>query len=85
MADAWGDAARATGATGSPARQQHFTGEEHAYVGELAVEDGAEDGGVGRALMAAAERWAAGRGFGLVVLETGAANRRARGFYARLG
>lgn len=63
----------------------NFTGEEQAYVGELAVSAEVEGHGVGRALMGAAEAWAAAKGYRLVVLETGAANARARAFYAALG
>ncbi len=40
---------------------------------------------MGRALMRAAEDWASGRGYRLVVLDTGTANTRARAFYRRLG
>lgn len=69
----------------SASRDVNFTGEVQAYVGELAVAEEAEGRGVGRALMEAAESWARERGYGLVVLDTGAANVRARGFYARLG
>ena len=69
----------------SVARQIHFTGEPEAYLGELAVAEEAEGRGAGRALMAAAEGWAWARGLGVLTLETGAANARARGFYARLG
>jgi GNAT superfamily N-acetyltransferase len=35
--------------------------------------------------LAAAEDWARERGLGLLVLDTGAANTRARAFYARHG
>ena len=66
-------------------RQVHFTGAPEAYVGELAVAEGEEGRGVGQALMASAERWAREHDLGLLTLETGAANTRARGFYARLG
>lgn len=62
----------------------NFTGEEQAYVGELAVSEGVEGHGVGRALMGAVEAWAAAQGYRLVVLETGALNARARAFYAGL-
>ena len=62
-----------------------FTGEEQAYVGELAVSEEMEGYGVGRALMGAAEAWAVANGYRLVVLETGALNARARAFYAALG
>jgi GNAT superfamily N-acetyltransferase len=64
---------------------RHWSGQEQAYVGELIVAEAAEGRGVGRALMEAAEEWARGRGYGMLVLETGAANARARAFYARLG
>lgn len=67
------------------ARNVNFTGEEQAYVGELAVAGEAEGKGVGRALLESAEGWARERGYGLVVLDTGAANTRARAFYSRLG
>ncbi len=63
----------------------NFTGKEQAYVGELAVAESAEGRGIGKALMAAAETWAGEHSYGLVVLETGAANARARSFYAALG
>jgi GNAT superfamily N-acetyltransferase len=63
----------------------HFTGDADGYVGELIVSAAHEGRGVGRALMAAAERWARQRGLGRVTLETGAANTHARAFYGRLG
>jgi len=66
-------------------RNVHFTGEEQAYIGELAVAADAEGLGVGQALLARAESWARESGFHLVELDTGAANVRARGFYERLG
>ena len=69
----------------SVSRDVHFTGEEQAYVGELAVAAEVEGMGVGRALMAGAEEWAREHGYRLVALDTGAANARARGFYGRLG
>jgi ribosomal protein S18 acetylase RimI-like enzyme len=63
----------------------HFTGQADAYVGELAVQPGMERRGIARRLMAAAEAWAAGRGLPFLTLETGAANKPARGFYQALG
>jgi ribosomal protein S18 acetylase RimI-like enzyme len=63
----------------------NFTGEVEAYIGELAVRADREGAGVGQALVRAAEKWARAHGYGLLVLETGAANTRARAFYARLG
>ena len=69
----------------SVSREQNFTGEEQAYIGELAISEAAEGLGVGRALIAACEQWARNQGYGLLVLHTGAANVHARGFYQRLG
>jgi ribosomal protein S18 acetylase RimI-like enzyme len=63
----------------------HFSGERDGYVGELVVAEAAERHGIGRALLAAAEDWAAGRGLRRLSLETGAANTTARAFYAALG
>ncbi|HEY5360995.1 MAG TPA: GNAT family N-acetyltransferase [Streptosporangiaceae bacterium] len=63
----------------------HFTGQVDAYVGELAVRAGAERRGIASQLMAAAEKWAAGRDLPYITLETGAANQPARKLYAALG
>jgi ribosomal protein S18 acetylase RimI-like enzyme len=60
-----------------------FTGEPHAHISEIAV---VRDGiGAGRALMAAAEGWAASRGSRYVSLHVTAKNARARALYERLG
>lgn len=67
------------------AHNVNFTGERQAYMGELAVAEEAEGQGVGRLLVERAERWARENGYDLLVLDTGAANTRARGFYAGLG
>lgn len=67
----------------SVVEQTEFTGEAQAYLGELAVAETAEGVGIGRALLAAVESWASARGLGLIVLDTGTANARARDFYAR--
>ena len=67
------------------ARQVAFTGEPQAYLGELAVAETSEGAGVGRSLVEAVEAWARVRGLGLIVLDTGAGNTRARQFYARNG
>jgi GNAT superfamily N-acetyltransferase len=56
----------------------HFTGEVDAYIGELVVSKAAEGGGVGRALVGAAEDWGRARGRKRVVVDTGAANVPAR-------
>lgn len=60
----------------------HFAGEVEGYVGELTVADTGTRSGTGRALMAAAEAWACGRGPPRLSLETGAANHGARAFDA---
>jgi ribosomal protein S18 acetylase RimI-like enzyme len=67
------------------AERTHFTGQVDAYVGDLVTATGMERRGVARALMAAAEAWGADRGLAYLTLETGAANRGARAFYAALG
>jgi GNAT superfamily N-acetyltransferase len=67
------------------AERTHFTGEVDAYVGELVTALGMERRGIARALMAAAEAWAAARGLANLTLETGAANETARAFYTALG
>jgi ribosomal protein S18 acetylase RimI-like enzyme len=69
----------------SLSERTHFTGQVDAYVGELAVRPGLERRGIATALMAAAEAWAADRGLAFLTLETGAANRPARGLYQALG
>jgi ribosomal protein S18 acetylase RimI-like enzyme len=69
----------------SLAEREHFTGELDAYIGELAVDAALEGRGAGRALMTAAEQWAADRGLAHITLETGARNHRARHFYERAG
>jgi GNAT superfamily N-acetyltransferase len=69
----------------SVAEHKHFTGQADAYVGELITAAGLERRGIGRQLMAAAERWAAERGLTRLTLQTGAANQKARAFYSALG
>ena len=63
----------------------HFTGDVDGYVGELVVHPRTLRSGVGRALMMAAKGWARRRGHLRLSLDTGAANRAARGFYSSLG
>jgi GNAT superfamily N-acetyltransferase len=62
-----------------------FTGEEHGHVSDIVVRAEAEGRGVGRALMAAAETWARGRGYRLLSLHVFEANTRARAMYEHLG
>lgn len=67
------------------ARSQHFTGTPQAELGELAVTEEVEGQGVASALLAAAEAWACEQDLPYVSLGTGAANTRARAFYAHHG
>jgi GNAT superfamily N-acetyltransferase len=69
----------------SVSHSTHFTGEKQAYIGELVVDETVEASGVGSALINACEEWAVSHGYKHLVLETGAANTRARGFYQHLG
>jgi GNAT superfamily N-acetyltransferase len=69
----------------SVAHNVNFTGEVQAYIGELVVSAEAEGQGVGHALIAAVEDWARTRGYTILVLDTGAANHRARAFYEQQG
>jgi GNAT superfamily N-acetyltransferase len=63
----------------------HFTGEGQAYIGELATAESAEGRGVGTALAQACEQWGREQGYRILALATGAANKRALGFYRHLG
>jgi GNAT superfamily N-acetyltransferase len=63
----------------------HFTGQEQAYIGELATTVAAEGRGVGRALVEACAHWARAQGYTILALSTGAANTRALDFYHHLG
>ena len=57
----------------------------YAYVAELFVREEARGGGVGTALMREAERIAAARGVGRLMVEVLAGNAMAEAFYARRG
>ena len=69
----------------SVSRNRHFTGDDDAYIGELAVAPDVVRAGVGRQLVRAAEAWARREGLRRVSLHTGAANATARAFYEALG
>jgi ribosomal protein S18 acetylase RimI-like enzyme len=69
----------------SLAEREHFTEELDAYIGELVVGHAQEGRGAGRALLAAADGWAASRGLARITLDTGAANHRVQRLYARTG
>ena len=55
------------------------------HVADLVVAPEARGRGVGKALMAAGERWARERGFEMLTLHVFAENRRARALYEELG
>ena len=63
----------------------HWSGDREVYVGELVVAPQYEGRGVGRALMDAVTDHARQHGMTTITLDTGAANTKARAFYARLG
>ena len=62
-----------------------LTGGMRGHVSDLAVSQAARGHGVGRALLEAAEAWAAEQGFSRLGLTAMATNAGARRFYARLG
>lgn len=66
-------------------RSDYFTAEAYGYVSEIAVAAEGEGRGIGRGLMAAAERWARRNGLERLVLDVFAGNRRARRFYGQIG
>ena len=66
-------------------QETHFTGEQQAYINELATSESAEGHGVGTALIQACEKWAREQGYRILALSTGAGNQRALGFYHHLG
>ncbi len=57
----------------------------HVEIGGLVVDEGSRGRGVGRALLAAAEAWAAGQGLREVALRSNVIRERAHEFYRRLG
>jgi GNAT superfamily N-acetyltransferase len=81
----------ATGAAGEPVGWIHV-GATHrleagpfAEIGGLVVDAANRGGGIGAALVKAAEEWARARGFELVRVRSNVARPGARGFYERLG
>jgi GNAT superfamily N-acetyltransferase len=74
-----------TAATGISARARECATHAATSATYMRMKRGAaEGGGVGRALVGAAENWARVRGRKRVVVDTGAANILARKFYAAL-
>ena len=65
--------------------REHFSGQPQAYIELLAVTEAAEGTGVGRALMAHADRWASERGLDQITLDVFATNTSAIAFYQRAG
>lgn len=63
----------------------YFTGEQHGHLAIIAVAEAGEGRGVGRALLAAVERWATERGYRFLTLNVFAENARARRVYERGG
>lgn len=63
----------------------YFTGETHGHLGILAVAKGAEGQGIGRALLATVEDWAAHEGFRFLTLNVFPENARATAVYERAG
>jgi GNAT superfamily N-acetyltransferase len=63
----------------------YFTRERHGHLAILAVAEGGEGKGVGRALLKATEAWATELGYRLLTLNVFAGNGRARAVYERAG
>lgn len=63
----------------------YFTQEKHGHLAILAVDESGEGRGVASALLAAAERWAAGQGYRFMTLNVFAQNARARAAYEKAG
>lgn len=63
----------------------YFTQEAHGHLSILAVAAEAEGRGIGRALLATVEHWAAEQGYRFVTLNVFATNERAAAVYARAG
>ena len=63
----------------------YFNGEKHGYISDIAVDSSFEGQGIGRAMMAKAEEWAAQQGYGLLTLYVFAGNARAQQMYEKFG
>lgn len=63
----------------------YFTHERHGHLSILAVAAEGEGQGVGRALLAAVERWAEAQEYRFITLNVFSGNRRARAVYERAG
>lgn len=65
--------------------EDYFSQQWHAHVSVIAVTREFEGRGVGRELMAHAERWARAHGYGSLTLSVFEGNDRARRLYERMG
>jgi GNAT superfamily N-acetyltransferase len=61
------------------------TGDSHAVIAGLVVDQAARGSGVGRALLAEAEHWAVANGYRLVLVRSNVVRDRAHRFYEQLG
>ena len=62
----------------------YYTREEHGHISDIVVAAAGEGRGIGRALMAAGERWARNQGYRWLTLRVFAENLRARKLYEEL-
>lgn len=63
----------------------YFSGEQHGYISDLAVDTSFEGQGVGRLLLETAEDWARSKNYHLLTLYVFAGNIRARHLYEKYG
>jgi ribosomal protein S18 acetylase RimI-like enzyme len=63
----------------------YYDPEKHGHISDIIVAPHAEGRGAGKALMAAAEEWARGKGFKSLTLNVFANNTRARNLYEKIG
>jgi GNAT superfamily N-acetyltransferase len=66
-------------------QSDYFTQERHGHLAIIAVAEAGEGRGAGRALLAAVEAWAAGRGYRFLSLNVFEGNVRARAVYEKDG
>lgn len=66
-------------------RMNTLESEPHAEIWGLVVDDGERSHGIGRDLLATAERWATGQGLSLVRVRSNVTRARAHAFYEREG
>ncbi len=76
-------AGRALGFIHLQTQTDYFTGEQHGYISDVAVDKRFGGQGVGRILLDAAEDWARARGYRLLTLYVFAGNTHARHVYEK--